>query len=218
MGSRDPYSHAQYSLGFTGTWVGIACSYANVVRRIKLNTERSIEFQLRCSASEALQRIIEATAREGLPYMEPMRPRDREFLSRVSGTKFRIWKWSARRRGRGNEMVPILRGEVKDGEHGSELSAVFVLHPFSKIGPPIMTLVFLGIAVTVWLQAKGLLDRLLAGLFMVFGGLLAFRLFTGRGRERAEMQITQFANRLFRDVLVTRYTPVQKFESNTYEE
>jgi hypothetical protein len=67
MGSRDPYSCAQHSLGFNGhvrRVGGHACSYANLVRRFtRLNTERSIKFQLRCSASEALQRIVEATDR-----------------------------------------------------------------------------------------------------------------------------------------------------------
>jgi len=43
MGSRDPYSYAQHSLGFTGTWVGIACDMQMqpVCRLVWLNQFRT---------------------------------------------------------------------------------------------------------------------------------------------------------------------------------
>jgi hypothetical protein len=163
-------------------------------------TQSSIEFQMRCSASEALQRIIDGTAREGLLYLEPTRPRYREFLSRVSGNRFRIWKWSARGRGRRNQLVPMLRGEVRDTEGGSELRARFVLHPFAKIWPPLAPIIFLGIAATVWFQSSDLKGKLFAGFSLLFACFLGFSALSGRGRKQEEAQITQFVEKLFRDV------------------
>ena len=159
-----------------------------------------VEFQMRCSAPEALQRIIDGTAREGLPYLEPTRPKDREFLSRVSGNRFRIWKWSARRRGRRNQQIPMLRGEVRDTEGGSDLRARFVLHPFAKIWPPLSVLVLAGMTAVVWLQAHDLKGKIFTGFFFLFTCLWSCQLFAGKGREQEQMQIAQFVEKLFCDV------------------
>jgi len=163
-------------------------------------TQNSVEFQMGCSTSEALQRIVDGTAREGLPYLEPTTPRDREFLSRVSGNRFRIWKWSTRRRGRSNQLIPMLRGEVRDAEAGSDLRARFVLHPFAKIWPPLSVVIVAGITAVVWFQAHDLKGRLFAGFFFLFTCFWSFQFFTRRAREHEEMQIAQFVEKLFRDV------------------
>jgi hypothetical protein len=159
-----------------------------------------MELQMRCSASEALQRIKDATAQEGLPFLEPVRPKYREFISHVSGNRFRIWKWSTRGRGRRNLLVPMLRGAVRDTEHGSELSASFVLHPFAKIWPPLMVAILLGIAGTVWFQARDLVGKIAAGFVLLFGCFLGFGVLAGNGREQEESQIAQFVDKLFHDV------------------
>jgi hypothetical protein len=155
---------------------------------------------MRCSAAEALQRIIDGTAREGLPYLEPTRPRYRDFLSRVSGNRFRIWKWSTRGRGRRNELIPMLRGEVRDTEGGSDLRARFVLHPFAVIWPPLSVLILAGITAIVWFQARDLGGRLFTGFFLLFSCFWSFRLIAGQGRKQEETQIAQFVEKLFRDV------------------
>ena len=162
--------------------------------------QNSVEFQMLCSASEALQRIIDGTAREGLPYLEPTRPKDREFLSRVNGNRFRIWKWSVRHRGRRNELIPMLRGEVKDTQGGSDLRARFVLHPFAVIWPPLSVLILAGITGVVWFQAHDLKGRIFTGFSLLFTCLWSFRLIASKGREQEEMQIARFAEKLFHDV------------------
>jgi peptidoglycan/LPS O-acetylase OafA/YrhL len=94
----------------------------------------------------------------------------------------------------------MLRGEVRDAGDGCDFSAAFVLHPFARIWPPLVVLIFLGMAVTVWFQSHDLQGRLFAAFFLLFAGFIGFALFSGRGREREEIQITQFVENLFRDL------------------
>lgn len=69
---------------------------------------------------------------------------------------------------------------------------------------------------TLWLQASDLQGKLFTGFFLLFSCFLAFGLLTGRGREREEAEIGQFVEKLFRDVLISRYRQ-ERFESNPYE-
>ena len=166
-----------------------------------------VRWHLQCEASVALQRISEATAREGLPFLSPTRPRDRSFLSRIMGSAFRILKWPSGSR-RGGRLVPILHGEVRNADGGSLLSSCFRLHPFSRIFPWFMATVMLGMAATIWLHDSSVLGRLFAAFALLMSaGALLFA-FQDRRPQRQEVEeILQFLRSLFQDVL-TRDMPL----------
>src|SRR5438045_9277361 len=97
-----------------------------------MNSLLRIQIKLACPASEALQRISAATTREGLPFLSPIDPGKKPFVSRIDGARFRIWKWPSRARGR-NQLVPILHGQITDEEGGSVLTGSFRLQPFLRM-------------------------------------------------------------------------------------
>jgi hypothetical protein len=94
----------------------------------------------------------------------------------------------------------MLRGEIRDMSNGCEFSATFVLHPFAMIWMPLATIIFLGIAATVWFQSNDLTSKLFAGFFFLFGCLIGFSTLAGPDREQEETQLAQFVEELFRDV------------------
>jgi hypothetical protein len=159
----------------------------------------TIRVQLRCPASAALQRISEATAEEGLPFLSPARPRDKAFLSRIDGAKFRLWKWPSG--SRGNRLVPILHAEITDADGGSILTGSFRLHPFARFLPIFTALVMLGIAATIWIQGSGIRAAVFAIfclLMSVASVLFAFQ--NQRPQTQEEEQIRKFLENVFADV------------------
>jgi hypothetical protein len=160
-----------------------------------------IQIRLSCPAALALQRIAQATTKEGLPFLSPFDPREKPFLSRIDGIEFRIWKWPSRTGGR-NQLVPILHAELTDIDGGSILSGTFRLHPFSRLLPWFMALVMLAISAMVWFQGRGSMGiRLCAVLFLVI--LVSCLLFAFRKRTaqlQAENQILKFLENVLADL------------------
>ena len=161
----------------------------------------SIQMRLRCPASLALQRIAQATTREGLPFLSPFDPRDKPFLSSIDGIAFRIWKWPSRTGGR-NQLVPILHAQVTDSDGGSVVSGSFRLHPFSRLLPWFMAFVMLAVSAMVWFQGRGSMGaRLLAILFLVmFVSSLLFAFRRRKSQLQAEDQILKFLEDVLADV------------------
>ena len=164
-----------------------------------------IQIRLRCPASLALQRIAQATTREGLPFLSPFDPRDKPFLSRIDGIEFRIWRWPSRTGGR-NQLVPILHAELTDTDGGSILSGTFRLHPFSRLLPWFMAFVMLAISAMVWFQGRGSVGaRLFAILFLVmFVSSLLFAFRRQKSQLQAEDQILKFLEDVLAEVWVIR--------------
>jgi hypothetical protein len=150
------------------------------------------------------QRISDATAGEGLPFLSPTRPRDKAFLSNVhrsksAGRKFRLWKWPSGSRG-GNRLVPVFYADVTATDDGSTLTGYFQLHPYARFFPWFTSLLMLGIAATVWFQ-DGIQGKLFAGFFLLMSvGFVLFALQDRSPRTQEEEQIVNFLENVFADV------------------
>jgi hypothetical protein len=156
--------------------------------------------RLFCNAAEALRRISDATTREGLPFLSPIDPGKKPFVSRIDGTKFRLWKWPSRARGR-NQLVPILHAEVSDAEGGSILTGSFRLHPFSRLLPWFIAIVTLALSAMIWFRDTDLRARLFAILLLVTCIVSAFFAFRKRRSQlHDEDQVLTFLEGLLSDV------------------
>jgi len=101
-----------------------------MARRSELN------LQLSAPAAEVLERIKLATEREELPFISASRypqQKEKEFVSKVSGTRIRVWKVPPSSKIRQNMCIPYFYGTVTDWTSGSNLSGKFALHPFNKL-------------------------------------------------------------------------------------
>ncbi len=104
-----------------------------------LNDEKNgktVSIQISRSASEVLERITVATEREILPFISASRypqQREKQFVARVRGNQFRIWRVPSSSRIRQNICIPCLHGVVDSVEGGSRLTGAFSPHPFQKI-------------------------------------------------------------------------------------
>jgi hypothetical protein len=111
-----------------------------------MKNQRKVELQTSRSAQEVLHQITTATEREVLPFISASRypqRRDKEFVSKISGYRFRVWKVPSSSRSKQNICSPYLHGTVTEIDGGSSLSASFALHPFNKLLPflPLLILV-----------------------------------------------------------------------------
>jgi len=97
---------------------------------------KTVSIQISRPASEVLERIAAASEREILPFISASRypqQREKEFVSRVRGNRFRIWKVPSSSRSRQSICIPCLHGVVASLEGGSRLTGAFSPHPFQKI-------------------------------------------------------------------------------------
>jgi len=167
----------------------------------KMNSASRVQMKLVCDAKEALRRISQATTREGLPFLSPIDPGKKPFVSRIDGSRFRLWKWPSRARGR-NQLVPILHGEVADADGGSILTGNFRLHPFSRLLPWFIASVTLALSTVIWFRDTEVRARLFAVLLLVtliLSTLFAFR--KRRTQMHDEDQVLKFLEELLADVL-----------------
>jgi hypothetical protein len=94
---------------------------------------KTVSIRISRPASEILERITAATEREILPFISASRypqHRKKEFVSRIRGNRFRIWKLPSSSRSRQNICIPCLQGVVESVEDGSLLTGTFFPHPF----------------------------------------------------------------------------------------
>jgi hypothetical protein len=162
-----------------------------------MNSLSGVQLKLVCNAAEALRRIAEATTPEGLPFLSPIDPGKKPFVSRIDGTRFRLWKWPSRARGR-NQLVPVLHGQVMDEEGGSVLTGSFRLHPFSRLLPWFIGVVTLALSALIWFHDSDLRAKTFAILLLVVciaSALFAFR--KQKTQRHDEDQVVTFV----RDVL-----------------
>jgi hypothetical protein len=168
---------------------------------VAMNSLSLVQMKLVCNASEALRRIAEATTREGLPFLSPIDPGKKPFVSRIDGARFRIWKWPSRARGR-NQLVPILHGQITDEEGGSVLTGSFRLHPFSRMLPWFIGAVTLALSALIWLNDSDLRARTFAILLLVAcitSALFAFR--KQKTQLRDEDQVLKFLRNLLAELV-----------------
>jgi hypothetical protein len=166
-----------------------------------MNSLSPVQITLACSAAEALRRISHATTREGLPFLSPIDPGSKPFVSRIDGTRFRLWKWPSRARGR-NQLVPILHAQVTDAEGGSILTGIFRLHPFSRLLPWFIALVTLALSAIIWFRDSDFRARLLAILLLITFIVSAFFAFRRRRTQLHDQdQVLKFLKELLADVL-----------------
>ena len=161
-----------------------------------------VDVHISSSAPDVLARISAATERETLPFVSasayPMQ-REKSFVSRVSGNRFRIWKLPSAKGGR-NLGMPYLRGEVSEVDGESNLRGSFAFHPFNKI----LALIPLAM-VTVVLLTVG--RSRTAGEIMFLAIFIAFFLVAEliliesarRARPQEERDIANFVLSLFPD-------------------
>jgi hypothetical protein len=102
----------------------------------RMSGRSEVNMHMNVPAEEVLGRIRSATEREKLPFISASRfPRqsEKQFVSNVSGSRFRIWKVPSSSRRRQNVCIPYLYGTVRDAIPGSTLNGSFALHPFNKL-------------------------------------------------------------------------------------
>ena len=95
-----------------------------------------LNLRLNASAVEVLEKIKSSTEREELPFISASRypqQKEKEFVSRISGSRFRVWKVPPSSKIRQNMCIPYLHGTVTDSTSGSTLAGSFALHPFNKL-------------------------------------------------------------------------------------
>jgi len=169
-----------------------------------MNSLSRVQMKLVCNASEALRRIAEATTPEELPFLSPIDPGKKPFVSRIDGTRFRIWKWPTRARGR-SQLVPILHGQVMDEDGGSVLTGSFRLHPFSRGLPWFIGVVTLAMSALILFHDSNLRARILAILLLVAciaSALFAFR--KQKSQRRDEDQVIRFLREMLGEFVEVR--------------
>jgi len=165
-----------------------------------MNSLSRIQMKLACPASEALQRISAATTEEDFPFLSPIDPGKKPFVSRIDGSRFRIWKWPTRARGR-NQLVPILHAEVTDSDAGSVLTGSFRLHPFSRLLPWFIAIVTLALSALIWFRGNDRAARLFAiVLLLLFISSVFFAFRKRRTQLHEEDQILKFLENILAEV------------------
>ena len=164
-----------------------------------MRKQEEIGLRLSSPAGEALRRLSAAAEREILPFVSASRyPQQREkgFVARVSGSRFRIWKVPSATRRRQNICVPLLRGTIEDADGGSRLTGSFALHPFIKL-LPLLPLTFLVPA--WWAVPKTLVPVALVSLLTACFALIEIGMLrqVGRLRQQEEKDILGFVYELF---------------------
>src|SRR5215468_8135008 len=104
----------------------------------RMNDRSRVNVVIGSPAADVLGKIRAATERETLPFVSASsypQQRDKEFVSSISGSRFRIWKVPSSSRSRQKICIPYLRGSVRDVEQGSNLTGSFALHPFNRLLP-----------------------------------------------------------------------------------
>jgi len=120
---------------------------------------------------------------------------EKEFVAKVSRSRFRIWKVPSATRSRQNICHPYLHGEVRDADGRSDLSGSFALHPFDKVMAllPLTIILFpwlLGVRPPVW-------GMIFIGFFLLMEILVIGA--ARRLRPKEEKDIIQFLLALFPD-------------------
>jgi hypothetical protein len=120
----------------------------------QMNGPAEVNFHLNVPAEKVLRDIRSATEREKLPFISASRfpqQTEKQFVSSVSGSRFRIWKVPSSSRRRQNVCIPYLHGTVRDVTLGSTLTGSFALHPFNKL---LLVLPFVVVSVPWLLRAE----------------------------------------------------------------
>jgi len=145
------------------------------------------------STADVLNRITTATEREEFPFISASRyPQQREkgFVSRISGSRFRVWKVPSSR-SRQNVCIPYLSGIAEDITGRTHLRGSFALHPFSKL----MAFLPLAVIVLLWLwteRTPSSVMLLTAISAIVVGAELAVIVAVRHLRPKEENDIVQF--------------------------
>jgi len=146
------------------------------------------------STSDVLNRITAATEREEFPFISASRyPRQREkaFVSKISGSRFRVWKVPSSTRSRQNVCIPYLSGVAEDVNGRTHLRGSFALHPFNKL----MAFLPLTVIVPLWLWTERTprsVMLLTAISVILVGAELAMIAAVRRLRPKEEKDIVQF--------------------------
>jgi hypothetical protein len=158
-----------------------------------------VDLRVGASALEVLNKITAATEREKLPFISASRyprQREKEFVSKVAGNRFRIWKVPSSSKSRQNVCIPYLHGMVKDVNPGSSLMGSFALHPFNKL----LAVLPLAVVVLLWLWTEKTAQSITV--LVVFSAFflcieIAMILAAKRLRPKEEKDIVEFLSSLF---------------------
>ena len=161
-----------------------------------------VEIHISSSAADVLARISAATERESLPFVSAsttLKQREKSFVSRISGNRFRIWRVPSSKGGH-NLGMRYLRGVVSEAGGESNLKGSFALHPFNKVLALIplamVTPALFGVA-----RARTAWEMIFIAIFIAFC-LVAVFIFVEaarRGRPQEEQDVVNFVVSLFPD-------------------
>jgi len=155
---------------------------------VEIRTDRTV--------AEALDLISSATEREVLPFVSASRypmQREKTFVAKVFGNKFRLWKVPSSTKGR-QTRCRYLRGEVQDINGERRLTGVFAIHPFHKVLP----VVPFAVIALVWFAGQ----RTFPEFLFMFGFFVAevIMIYSAvRARSTEEAEIIQFLGMLLSD-------------------
>ena len=156
-----------------------------------------VEIRTDRTATETLDVISSATEREILPFVSASRypmQREKMFVAKVFGNKFRLWKVPSGTKGRQTH-YRYLRGEVRDINGERRLTGAFAIHPFHKV----LAVVPLTVIALVWFTGH----RTVPELLFMFGFFISAELImigsAVRARSTEEAEIIQFLGRLLSD-------------------
>jgi hypothetical protein len=157
-----------------------------------------VDITTRRTTDEVLERISAVTEREILPFVSASRypmQREKSFVARLSGNKFRIWKTPSGSKAR-QTRYRYLRGEVRDLNGERHLTGSFAIHPFHKV----LALIPLAVIALVWFSGR----RTVPELIFIFAFCIGELIMVGaaiRARHVEEAEIVEFLQSLFSDAV-----------------